>query len=145
NFGFDHPEFREVPARVAIFRPEGRSEGIYLTQGQRTQFCSELSGNGQIGFTAEKILAVIHLTFFGTRWMVRVQGRHPKHFPGPFRIGGRDDGGMEVVKLPLMKKLMDRISQFVADTEYRSEGVGPESEMSVLTEKSLAALIGFVE
>src|SRR5690606_36751577 len=98
--------------------------------------------NGQIGFPTKKIFFIIDLSLIRFGWVCRIQGSHAEHFTSTFRIGGGDDRGMEVIKFAFVKKGMNRVSQFVADSENRSESIGPESQVGVLPQEFLAVFFG---
>src|SRR3954469_13856199 len=45
GFGFDHPEFGEVPRRVRVLGAEGGTEGVDFAERGRVDFALELSGD----------------------------------------------------------------------------------------------------
>ena len=47
DFRFDHPEFREMAARLGFFRAKSRAERIHLAQRHGRGFDIELPGLGQ--------------------------------------------------------------------------------------------------
>src|SRR5437667_2911639 len=46
-----------------------------------------------------------------------------EHFAGAFAVATGDDGGMDINEIALLEKLMDRVSQFAARAEDRSEEI----------------------
>jgi hypothetical protein len=134
HFGFDHPEFCEVPGRIGVLGPEGRAEGVNVGECHGAQFPFELAADGEVGGAAEEILAEIDRAVFMAGWVVKREGAYAERFTGAFCIGSGDNRRVEVDKSFLVEKLVNGKGQRVADAEDSAEGLGPESQMGDLPE-----------
>ena len=56
SFGFEHPEFGEVPACLGFFRAESRPESINLAERHGRRFDVELAGLREVGFFVIDVL-----------------------------------------------------------------------------------------
>ena len=56
---FNHPELRQVPRGVRVFCPEGRTEGVDVTQTAAVSLDIELSAHCEVGTLSEKVLGVV--------------------------------------------------------------------------------------
>ena len=86
NFRLDHPELRQMPAGVGIFRAKGGAEGVNLGQRQAIALDVQLSGDGQEGLAPEEILREVDLALGGSRQAHQVQGRNAKQLARTFRV-----------------------------------------------------------
>ncbi len=82
----DHPELREVPARVGVLGPEGRPEGVDLRHGQAVGLHVELPGDRQEGRLAEEVLPEVDRPvraraagWRGPAWRRGRARRRPRH------------------------------------------------------------------
>src|SRR5277367_623893 len=57
GFGFEHPKFGQVPARLGFFGAERGAEGVNLAEGSGESLDVELAGLSQVGFL---IVDVVH-------------------------------------------------------------------------------------
>ncbi|MPN26206.1 hypothetical protein SDC9_173630 [bioreactor metagenome] len=83
---FDHPKLGGMAGGVAVFRPEGWAKGIDIPECQRIGFPIKLTGNGEVGVSAEEIPAIVHGAVLGAGRIVHIQGRHLEHFPRSLAI-----------------------------------------------------------
>src|SRR6056297_1408013 len=112
-----------MTAGVRIFRPEGRSESVYVTHCQGVDFGLQLAADCQTGLFAKKVTTVINGSVLGRQFFHR-QGGYLKHLSGPFTITGRNDRGVDVHKTPLLEKAVYCKAQGVSHSCNGSEGVG---------------------
>ena len=131
DFRLDHPEFRGVALGVALFRAEGRAEGIDVAEGGAEGFHVQLAGNRQAGGLAEKVLGKVHLSVLRAGRIGGVQGRHPEHFARALGVAGGDQRGMHVDKVLLSEESVNRLGRQRADLEHGVEGVRPRTEMGL--------------
>ena len=114
-----------MAAGIGVLGPECRAEGIDPAQGQGIDFRLQLTGNGQAGPTAEKIISVGRLAFK----LLRLKRGHGKHFTRPLAVGSGDDRGVNLVETVSDKKIMDPEIQDTADPGNSSQGIGPRPEV----------------
>ena len=107
---------------VRVLRAKGRTERIDI--GERAGKCLafELSAHGQVGGTAEEI----DLRLFVD---IAFERGHAEHFTGALAIAGGDDGGVHVHEVTLLKKLMNRKSQFAAGSKDRAEQIRARAQV----------------
>lgn len=67
--------------------------------------------------------------------MFHIQGSHPEHLSGSFRIRSRNDGSVHVIKPPVVKIFMDGIGHGMPDTENSSESIRAGPQVGILPEK----------
>jgi hypothetical protein len=60
NFGLNHPEFCQVTTSMTVLGTERRSKGVHIRQGTGVSFHIQLSRDGQIGTTTEKVGGIIN-------------------------------------------------------------------------------------
>ena len=83
----------------------------------------------------KKVLGIIHCIVFGPWWIVNVQCRHPKHFTCALGIISRNDRRVEVVKIAVVKILVDGECNRMAEAENGTHRVGPHAELSVFPQE----------
>ncbi len=64
-FRLYHPEFRSMAGGVGVFRAEGGTESVYLTESHRHGFPLKLPRYGEGGWLPEKVLRVIYRSVLG--------------------------------------------------------------------------------
>src|SRR5215813_4217985 len=127
----DHPELRRVPRCVRIFCAECGAEGVYLAQRTGKQLGLQLSRNGEIGFLSEKVVGKsCCVVLVDPR-----QGRDDKHLPRPFAVYTGNDGGLNIIKASIAKKLVYGKGTFRADAEQGTVFVCPWAQMTYLAQE----------
>ena len=128
HFRLDHPEFGGVPRGVGIFRPERRPEGVHVAQGAGEQFGLQLAGDREVGLLAEEVVGRVG-TFGSAGRRRNGQGGDAKHLAGALAVRAGNDGGVQVVKAALAKKLVYGKGRFGADAEQGAVLVGARAEV----------------
>ena len=90
DFRLYHPKLGQVARRIRILGAERRAERINRAQRHRTQFTFELSRYSEAGRFAEEILAIIHRSVLGLRYLVQVESRYLKHSSCTFAVATRN-------------------------------------------------------
>ena len=119
-----------MTSSIGIFSSEGRSESINISECQRKNFRLKLSGNREVCLLAEEILAVVNLSVFCSRQIVKVERRYLEHFARALSITCRDFRSMHINEILILEKLMNRISNQRADTEYRTEHIRSRTQVT---------------
>ncbi len=109
DFGFDHPKLRSVAGGVGIFCTESGPKSIDVGKRRGENFGLELSGNGQEGFFAKKILPMVNFALLIFRWLGEVEGGDAKHIPRTLGVTGGNNGRVDVAKLFGLKELVHGI------------------------------------
>jgi hypothetical protein len=94
KFRFDHPEFGEMPAGVAVFGPERRSEGINLRQRAAVGLDVQLAADREKRLFAEEITGEVGAAVWRARNGVAVgeiERADAEHLAGAFGIARGDD------------------------------------------------------
>ena len=130
---FYHPEFGQVPGRVAVLRPERRTECIDSSQSRGSEFAFQLSTYRQRSHFAEEIVVVLNLSVLIFLQIVQILSRDLKHFSRSFAIACRNDRSVEVKESVFVKVGMNSHGQVVSNTHHGTESIGTQTEMSVLT------------
>jgi len=134
HLGLDHPELGEMASRVGVLGPEGRAEGVDAAQGLAVSLDVELARDGEGGRLAEEVLGVVH-GLPGLGYPLEVEGRHLEHLARALRVGGGDEGRMDVVEAALLEELVHGEGHPVADAGHGAEGIGPGAEVGDLAEE----------
>jgi len=113
----DHPELGCVSCGVGVFCPESRSECIYVAESHGKSFSFQLSAYCQVSFFPEKIAAVVYPAILCPRQVVEVQCRHLEHLSCAFGIAACDYRRVDIDKIPVLEKFMDRIGYEGSDSE----------------------------
>ncbi len=121
-----------MPRGIGIFCTECRPESVHPAKPHGSGLRLKLSGNCQIGFSSKKILLVINSTIFGMWNMVQIKIGDLKHFAGTFRIRSGDNRGIDIIKLILVKKLMNSKTYLTAYPEYCPKKIGTETEVCLI-------------
>src|SRR5207248_10913369 len=99
HFRLDHPELRRVASRIGILRAEGGAESVDVGESASEGFAFQLPAHRQIGRFGKKVSR-------GFVVDIALERRHPKHLSGSFAVTRRDDWGMNVNEIALLKKLV---------------------------------------
>ena len=118
-----------MAGRVGVLRAESRSECVHIAERLRERLNIQLAGDCHIDRFAEEILRVVYLPVLRHRNFVERQGRDLEHLACAFRIGSRYDRGMDIHKVALLEKFVDRIGDQGAHTEDSLESVRPGTKM----------------
>src|SRR5450432_1136926 len=124
-----------MPCRIGIFCPKRRAKSINLRKPHGSQFAFQLPAHCKICGPSEKIFFEIHFTEFITRRLIEWQRGYFEHLTRPFRVGGCDNGGMQVNKPPLVKKLVYCKGKGMPHTEHRSKGIRPKTQVGDLSQE----------
>ena len=137
----DHPELCRMSGRVRILCTEGRPEGINIAKSLCICFCIQLTADRQAGLFSEKVLAVIHRSFFRLRNIFHVQCSNPEHLAGPFTVTSGDQRCVHIHKPSVLEKFVKRISGQRPDAEHCLEGIGSGPQMRDRAEKFKAVAL----
>ena len=85
------------------------------------------------GRPAKKIFLEIDGPSGCTRRIFKRQCADPERFSCSFGIAGRNNGGMEVDKPPLIKKTVNGKRKGMPDAENCAKGIGAKTDMSVFS------------
>ncbi len=118
-----------MTGRVALFGPEGGTEGVHVAEGLAEGLHVQLAADSQVGGLAEEILRIVHFAAFGLGHVFQRQGGHLEHFARAFAVAGGDEGRMHVHKAPLRKESVEQLRRQRADAEHRVEGVRPGTQV----------------
>ena len=135
HLGFDHPEFGGVTRGVGIFGAKRRAERIDVGERGRKNLRLELAADGEEGFLAEEILRGVDLAILRHRRMREIEGRHAKHVPGALGVARRDNRGVDVDEVFVLKKLVDGEREPRAHAEDGTEQIRPRPQMRDFAEK----------
>ncbi len=127
---------------VGVFRTEGRTEGVDIRECGSEQFSLQLATDGQAGAVAKEILRPVDLTVFEWR-ILRVEGRHPEHLSCALTIIRRNNRGMNMNKVALLKELMNGKGECTAHPKHSTEavGTGPQVRNAAQKFKAVAFLL----
>ena len=134
HFWFNHPEFTGVSRGVGVLCTKSGAKCVNVRHGACEHFCCQLATHCQVTRLFKEILAIINLPVFQGRFG-RVDGGDLEHFSSAFTITGSDDGGVDVNKIPSLKKLMHGMSQSASDPEDAAKQVGSRAKMCNLPEE----------
>ena len=118
-----------MPRRIGVFSAESRAEGVYLAQGQGTDFCLELPGDREVGRAAKEVGFPVYVAFLCAGQIIEVKGGYAEHFTGPFCIASRDDGRVEIVEPIVVVELVDGERHCMANPEHGAKGIGAHAEV----------------
>ena len=130
----NHPELCEVARSVGVLGTESRSEGVDFTQGHCSQFTLQLTAHRETGPLAEEILRIVNCAFCSAWKFVQVQGGHLKHLACTLAVGSSDKRSVEIDKTLVVEIVVNGKCHSVTDSEHRSEGIGPRTQVGNLPE-----------
>ena len=96
-----------MPRSIGILGAKGRTEIINIAQRQSANLGLKLSGDGQERLDTKKIFVEINFAIF-CRDIFQVKGSDPKNLAGSLGIRGGNHRGMDIIKAPILEKLMNR-------------------------------------
>ena len=118
---------------IGILRAEGRSEGVNIAERQRENLRLQLSGYGQAGLFAKKVLAVVDLAVLGSRQIFEIQRRYLKHLAGTLCVAGSNLRGMHIDEVLILKEFVNRVGYQRTDAEHRAEHVRSRTQITDLS------------
>ena len=118
----DHPELRQVPARLALLRPKGRAEDVRLSDRHRRGFAIELARLRQIGLS-------------------QIEVGHLEQRRSSFAGGGSEDGRVHQREPAGVEVVADRLDDRMADGEDRPLPRRAEPEMALLLQEADSVLL----
>jgi len=113
DFGFHHPELRQVPARLRLFGAERRTEAVDLAKRRRGGLDVQLAGLREIRLPE---IEVVH----GEQRARMLADR------------AGENGRVHEREVALMKKIANRLDDFVAHARDRDLLLGAQPQMPVL-------------
>ena len=119
-FRLDHPEFRQMPSRLALFRAECRAKTINLTVAQSSAFEVELAGLRHKCRVAEIVNIKQTASFFAN--------------------DARQNRRVNQRKTIIIKKLPDSVDERMTDFAYAPRRLRTQMQMPILLEKINAVL-----
>ena len=119
----EHPELRQVTARLALFGAEGRAKAVDLAERHGRGFCVQLARLCQIRFL---FIEVVH---FEKR-------------AGAFACSRREDGRVDADEALLFIEVANRLRHAIADAQDRPLTTAAQPKMAVRQEEVGAVLLG---
>ncbi len=98
-------------------------------------FRFELSAHRQISLARKKIFRVIDLAALCSRWILCVNRRDAKQFPGAFAIAAGDNGRVYVNEPAFLKEFVDGECQPAAHTKDAAEEIRTRPQMRYLAQE----------
>ena len=122
HFGFNHPEFRKVPAGFGFLRPEGGTKGVDFSHGHGHGLPVQLTALAEVGWVA-----------------VEIGG---KEGGGPFAGIVRKDGGVHLDKAAVLKKAVDSHDERISNAHDGPLPFGTQPEVAMIHEEVHAVFFG---
>ena len=129
DLGLDHPEFREVPARVRVLGAKRRPERVDLRQREAIRLDVQLPGHGQERFAAEEILREVDRTVRVARQVREVERRHAKQLAGALGVRRRDDRRADPEEAVVVEEAVNRMRDRIAHARHRADHVGARTQV----------------
>src|SRR5699024_298804 len=85
------------------------------------------------GFAGKKILFVIYATLLGLGEVLKIKIGDLEHFACAFCIASGNNRRVYIIKIPLVKILVYRKSQFGTQAHDRTKSVGANTQMRLLS------------
>src|SRR5262249_10719395 len=126
HFRLDHPEFGQMPGRVRILGTKRWPKRVHLAQGRGEDLRLKLAADRQVRGTAKEIAGEVGAF---AREFGEIKRRDLEHLAGAFTVTRRDDRRMNVQKALLLKEIMDRSANAIANPRHGTESVGPWPKM----------------
>ena len=104
---FNHPELSQMATGMGIFSSESGTKGIDIAQSQGVCFCLKLAAHRESGRAAEKIFSKVNRAVAAQ--FVKVKSGNGKHVTRPFAVAGGNNRGVDLKKISLLEKVVDRI------------------------------------
>ena len=120
---------------MGVFRTEGRSECVDVSECQSVSFALQLAGYGQAGFLAEEVLGIVDISFFVSWRIVHVQSGYTEHFACTFAVTSGDDWSVNIYEVLILEELVDCVCYQGTYSEYSGEHVGSRSQMCDFTQE----------
>jgi len=129
HFGLYHPELGGMAGGVGIFSAEGGTEGVYVAEGHGEVFGVQLTGDGEIGGLAEKVLGIVYFSVLGAGRIFRIQRGDAEHFAGALAVGAGDDGGVDVNETAVLEELVHGVCGHASHAECGGKQIRAGAQM----------------
>src|SRR5438270_2122627 len=123
DLGLDHPELREVPARLGLLGTECRAEAIHLAERRGGGLDVQLAGLREIGLPEIEVI-------------------HGEERAGMLADRAGENGRVDQREVALLEEIANRLHDFVAHVRDRNLLLGAQPQMAVLEQIRDAVLLG---